>query len=268
MSEEVLEAWLSAREKHLPCALVTVAATTGSVPRKPGAKMLVIDDRRTVGTIGGGRFEALVIGESLAAIRAGAPILKKYPLHEGDTESFGAICGGEVTVLIEPHGVGEALVLIGAGHCSRAIAALARSCHWHVTVVDDRPAMLDDFPAHQRVVDLAPAQFIGGHSWRDQEALVIVSRNYEIDREALRAALEKPGIGYLGMIGSRRKVRRVFDQLRAERVRPEQLAAVYAPIGLDVGADSPAEIAVSVFAEVLQVLRGRPGGHLRAPFSG
>ncbi len=93
---------------------------------------------------------------------------------------------------------------------------------------------------------------------------MLVSRNYEIDREALAAALETTGAGYIGMIGSDRKVQRVFEQLEERGVTREKLKQVYAPLGLDIGADSPAEIAVSVVAEILQVLRKRSGTNLRA----
>lgn len=253
----VLAALLAARENRLPCALVTVAATTGSVPRAPGAKMLVFGDGRIVGTIGGGKFEALVAAEARGLIGGGEPRLKTYPLHEAAADSFGAICGGEVTVLIEPEGTGPALVLVGAGHCARAVAVLAQSCGWHVTALDDRGELLADFPAQHRVADRQPADFIASREWQPDEALVIVSRNYEIDREALHAALERGGMGYLGMIGSQRKVRRVFEELTARGVSAGQLADVFAPIGLDVGADSPAEIAVSVMAEILSILRGK-----------
>jgi xanthine dehydrogenase accessory factor len=263
MNEELLRALLKARAERVPCALVTVAATAGSVPREAGAKLLVRADGTTLGTIGGGKFEALVIAESTAALRRKVPVLKTYPLHEGDANSFGAICGGEVTVLIEPQTLTEALFLVGAGHCARAIAELARGCGWHVTVIDDRVELLDDFPAHQRISNRPPAEVISSRLWQNDEALVIVSRNYEIDRDALGAALRLGGMAYIGMIGSRRKVRRVFDQLRAEGISEELLGRVFAPMGLDVGADSPAEIAVSLFCEVLQVMRGRPGGHLR-----
>lgn len=197
----------------MPCALVTVAATAGSVPRQAGTKMLVLGNGRTVGTIGGGKFEALVIEECTGAFRDRAPVLKTYPLHEKSDDSFGAICGGEVTVLIEPQQVREAIFLVGAGHCSRAIANLARLCGLHVTAIDDRPGLLADFPAHKKLSDQSPASFIAGRAWQADEALVIASRNFEIDREALRAAVQHIGVGYLGMIGSRRKVRRVFDEL-------------------------------------------------------
>jgi xanthine dehydrogenase accessory factor len=204
-----------------------------------------------------------VVADALGALRERRAVLKTYPLHEGDACSFGAICGGEVTMLIEPQTTGEALVIVGAGHCARAISRLARECGWHVTILDDRADVLAECDATTKVGDRAPADFIAAHEWQPGEALVIASRNYEIDREALHAAIGKPGIAYLGMIGSKRKVRRVFDELRARGVGEAALAKVHAPIGLDIGADSPAEIAVSVLAEAMQILRARPGGHLR-----
>jgi xanthine dehydrogenase accessory factor len=247
-----------------PFALVTVAATSGSVPRAPGSKMFVYSDGKTSGTIGGGKFESLVIAEAQAAMAEKKPVLKTYPLREGETDSFGAICGGEVTVFIEPQVGGEALFLVGAGHCARAIARLAAECGLFVTVIDDRIELLADLPpAVAGVSDCSPREFIASRAWRSDEALVMVSRNHEIDCEALAAAVEQNGAGYIGMIGSRRKVLSVFDRLRERGFSEEKLAQVYAPLGLDIGADSPAEIAVSCVAEILAVLRGRSGKHLR-----
>jgi xanthine dehydrogenase accessory factor len=226
--------------------------------------MFVYADGRTSGTIGGGKFEALVVSDALQSLREKKPLLKTYPLHEGEPDSFGAICGGEMTVLIEPHVNAEALYLIGAGHCARAIAKLAAECGLFVTVVDDRDEMLAELPpAVASISDNAPASFIASRKWQSEEALVIVSRNHEIDREALAAAMAQTGAGYVGMIGSRRKVRQVFDDMRQRGIPEEKLAKVYAPLGLDIGADSPAEIAVSTIAEILGVLRGRTGKHLR-----
>ena len=264
MSDALLQELLAARERREPCALVTVAATTGSVPRAAGAKMIVYAGGKMSGTIGGGKFEALVAADAVGALRERRLLLKTYPLHEGDACSFGAICGGEVTILIEPQTTGGALVLVGAGHCAQAIAKLACECGWHVTVLDDRAERLAECAAASiKIGDRPPAEFIATHEWQRDEALIIVSRNYEIDREALHAALQQTGIGYLGMIGSARKVRRVFDELRARGVADAALASVHAPIGLDIGADSPAEIAVSVLAEVMQVLRAHPGKPMR-----
>src|SRR6201985_1355903 len=247
-----------------PFAVVTVAATTGSVPRAPGSKMFVYANGRISGTIGGGKFESLVIAEAQAAMEQKKPVLKSYPLREGETDSFGAICGGEVTVFIEPPIGGGALDLFGAGHCARAIARLAAECGLFVTLIDDRDELLADLPpAVVGISDCTPRDFIASRSWRNDEAIVMVSRNHEIDCEALAAAIEQDGAGYIGMIGSRRKVLSVFDRLRERGVSEEKLSRVYAPLGLGIGADSPAEIAVSCVAEILAVLRGRSAKHLR-----
>ncbi|HMJ06975.1 MAG TPA: XdhC family protein [Chthoniobacterales bacterium] len=264
MTEALLAELLAAREARTACALITVAATSGSVPRAAGAKMLVYADGKTSGTIGGGKFEALVAEEARAALQEKKPLLKTYTLREGAADSFGAICGGEATVLIEPQTVSEAIHLIGGGHCSRAIARLAVDAGFRVSVVEDRPELLRDWPAAARqVIDTTPPKFIAQHLWQADEALVLVSRNHEIDRTALAAAVEQSGAGYIGMIGSKRKVRLVFDQLRKEGVAEERLARVYAPLGFDIGADSPAEIAISALAEIMAVLRDRDGAHMR-----
>jgi xanthine dehydrogenase accessory factor len=263
MNAGILEELLRARQTRTLCAVATVAATTGSVPRQPGSKMLVYADGKSSGTIGGGKFESLVVEDCLKSIAAKEPVLKTYPLREDKPDSFGAICGGEVTMLIEPQNLSSAIFLIGGGHCSLAIAKLALDCGMHVTVVDDRAELLENFPTlTNRVTEDANA-FISKRDWKGDEALVLVSRNHELDREALAAALKTSGAGYIGMIGSRRKVLRVFDALKEQGVSDKRLSEVYAPIGLDIGADSPAEIAVSVMAEILKVLRRRRGGHLR-----
>lgn len=244
-------------------AVVTIAATTGSVPRAAGSKMFVYADGRFSGTIGGGKFESLVIAEAQEAIRRKKPLLKNYPLREGETDSFGAICGGEATVFIEPQITGESVYLIGAGHCARAIAKLAAECGLFVTLVDDREELLSDLPpAVAAISGVAPRDFITSRQWQPDEALVLVSRNHEIDREALAAAVEQTEVGYIGMIGSSRKVRLVFDDMRGRGISEDKLARVYAPLGLDIGADSPAEIAVSCVAEILAVLRGKTAKHL------
>ncbi|MEP6809587.1 MAG: XdhC family protein [Chthoniobacterales bacterium] len=265
MSDDLLTELLAARNARVACALVTIAATAGSVPRAAGSKMLVYADGKCSGTIGGGKFEALVMEEARTALRQKSPLLKIYPLREGEADSFGAICGGEATILIEPQTQSEAIYLIGGGHCSRAIARLAVDSGFFVSVIEDRPEQLADWPAPvERRTDITPPEFIATHSWQSDEALVIVSRNHEIDREALAAAVEQSGAGYVGMIGSKRKVRMVFDRLREHGATAEKLARVHAPLGFDIGADSPAEIAISALAEIIAALRGRSGASLSA----
>jgi xanthine dehydrogenase accessory factor len=260
---DVLEELLDAKRAGRPCALATVAATKGSVPRHPGAKMIVYGDGSISGTVGGGKFESLVIAEALECLATKKPLLNTWPLREDQPDSFGAICGGEVTVLIEPHTPTHRLLIVGGGHCARAIAKLAAECGFFVTALEDREDVLDKCEsAHRRLTDPPPG-YIGQGDWDKNDAIVIVSRHYDIDREALASALEKGGAGYIGMIGSRRKVLQVYDRLRADGFSAEQLSGVYAPIGLDIGSDSPAEIAVSIVAEILTVLRGRSGRPLK-----
>ena len=260
---DVLEELLEARRAGKPCALATVAATAGSVPGHPGAKMIVYEDGSISGTVGGGKFESLVIAEALGCIASKETLLKTWPLREDQPDSFGAICGGEVTVLIEPQVPAHRLLIVGGGHCAQSIAKLAAECGFFVTALEDREDILARCEtAHQRLTDPAPG-YIAARPWDKNDAMVIVSRHYDIDREALAAALKKGGMGYLGMIGSRRKVLQVFDRLKADGYTADQLATVYAPMGLDIGSDSPAEIAVSVVAEILMILRGRSGRPLK-----
>ncbi len=260
--ENLLRELLDAVTRGEAVVLATVASTRGSVPRGPGAKALFYADGRQSGTLGGGRFESLAAADALATLRGRGCLLRVYPLHEESPESFGAICGGEVTVFFEPQVPKDSLVILGAGHCGQALSRLARGCGWHVTVIDDRAEWLAGCDAAVRFGGTLE-EFLAGREWRAGEALVLASRNHALDREALAGALARPGAAYIGMIGSRRKVARVFAELRVRGVSDEALARVHAPVGLDVGADSPAEIAVSVLAEAMQVLRGRPGGFLR-----
>ena len=260
MSASILAELLEARSQGIPCVLVTVAAAQGSVPRQAGTKMIVYSSGKTSGSIGGGKAEALIIQDALRCLETGKIELKRYPLREGEPDSFGAICGGEITLLIEPQRSGESIYLFGAGHCAVAIARLARSCELNIFVIEDREDILAGFePANQKHLCKNPADFVTKHTWSQTDAILLVNRNYVMDRETLKAVLETSGYGYVGMIGSRRKVLKVYDELRDAGVKSESLTQVHAPIGIDIGADSPEEIAVSVVAEVLAVLRKRSG---------
>ena len=261
-ADGLLRELVAARTRREPCVLTTIAAVRGSVPREAGVKAIVFPDGRLIGSVGGGKFESLVIADALLALPGGKPVLKTYPLHEKSPDSFGAICGGEVTILMEPQLPGESLVICGAGHCGQALAKLAMDCGWHVTLVDDRQEYVNGAVA--TVVHAgAPADYIATRTWRPQDAIVLVSRNYMLDREALSAALAHPGAGYIGMIGSKKKTRAVFEELKTQGHAEEALARVHAPVGLDINADSPMEIAISILAEIMMVLRGRDGRSLR-----
>jgi xanthine dehydrogenase accessory factor len=264
VSRPILEELLEAKANGRECVLITVAATSGSVPRQAGTRMIVYGSGEISGTVGGGKFEALVIEDSLATLQTGKPKLKTYVLREGSTDSFGAICGGEVTALLEPQTRSETVYLFGAGHCAVAIGRLARTCGFRTVLIEDRPEIVGSFgPADQKRIEPEPAKWITTQSWQCSDALILVNRKYELDRDALEAALKGRGFGYIGMMGSKRKVRRVYDELKLRGIDPADFELVHAPIGLDIGADSPEEIAISVMAEILAVLRGQSGESMR-----
>jgi xanthine dehydrogenase accessory factor len=249
------------------CVVVTVIATQGSTPRKKGAKMLVRGDGTLVGTVGGGKFESLVLDACNAALKSGEIETRSFPLHELSDESFGAICGGEITVLLEPYAMKQRLLISGAGHCGQALAELALNCEWPVVMFDDRKDLFAaPFYKEGRVSIQTDADALDRFDFKADDCIVLVSKGHPEDRAALKAILSRdpvPEFAYFGMIGSDRKVSMVLKDMEEEGIPEEQLKKVYAPIGLNIGSESPAEIAVSIMAEILQVTRGARGGHMR-----
>src|ERR1700747_2003885 len=206
MSYSILAELLEARSQRVPCVLVTVANARGSVPRQAGTKMIVYASGKISGTIGGGRAEALVVQDALRCLETGEIELKRYPLREGEPDSFGAICGGEITLLIEPQRSAESIYLFGAAHCAAAIARLARSCEMSVFVIEDREDTLNAFePANQKHLCKNPADFVSKHDWNASDAILLVNRNYLMDRDTLKAILSTSGYGYVGVVGTKGK---------------------------------------------------------------
>ena len=244
-------------------ALATLVRTEGATPRKVGTKMIVYEDGQIEETIGGGEVEALVIQGAVEAIRQGTSCLLHYGLKnqgEGDP----GICGGAVDVFVDVVHPRPVLLVVGAGHVAMPLAEMGHRCGFRVTVVDDRPDMLSEerFPhADERLVGEI-VEALQGLPVTPSHHIVIVTRGHAHDEGALRVVLDSPA-AYLGMIGSRRKVKTVFDHLRADGVDESLILRVHAPVGLDIGAQTPAEISVSILAEILMVRRDRRGQSLK-----
>jgi xanthine dehydrogenase accessory factor len=254
---EVLEAVLRAEASGEAAALVTVVATEGSTPQKAGARMLVHADGRIVGTIGGGCLEAEMSWRAREAIVGRRPKLVSYDLTPDQAGEDGLVCGGRMQVFIEPVEGTPVLCLFGAGHVAQPLARMARACGFRVELADDRIkfANAERFPDADRIVvdDVAAAaaqMTLGPNSYA-----VVVTRGHKGDGEALRAVLGR-GLRFVGLLGSRPKVVHIFAALREEGVPAEELARVHAPIGLEIGAQTPEEIAVSILAEMIAVRRG------------
>jgi len=254
----VFAAVADALERGEPAALVTIVATHGSTPQRVGAKMLVYADGRIVGTIGGGCYENDAFWKAREAITNRRPQLLHYELADDFAQETGLICGGQMDVYIEPIEPSPELYIIGAGHVGFHLARLAHEVGFRVTVVDDREkfANAERFPtAEDVVVDDIPG-WVGRAHLPPHAYAVIVTRGHTNDLEALRA-LAPHDLRYLGLIGSRAKVARIFDALKTDRMPDEQLQRVHAPIGLDIGAVTPQEIAVSILAEIIAVKHGK-----------
>jgi xanthine dehydrogenase accessory factor len=238
-------------------ALVTIVRARGSTPQRVGAKMLVLEDGTTRGTIGGGCYESDACGKARAALLDGRPALVSYDLNDDFAEESGLVCGGQMDVFIEPIAPPPDLYVAGAGHVGVEVARLAHTVGFRVHVVDDREkfANRDRFPdALELAVAPVPEWLREAPIPRGAYA-VIVTRGHRHDLDALRA-LTGRDLRYLGLIGSRAKVARVFDVLAAEGVPPDRLQQVRAPIGLHIGAVTPEEIAVSIVAELIATRRG------------
>jgi len=258
-----------------PVVVATVVRESGSVPRRSGAKMLVYPDGSTCGTVGGGAFEQCVIRDALAALHQGTSRIRGYSFNpapagaSGDTipiskqpeigscprdETFGAVCGGRAELFLEVVMPADRLLIVGGGHCGRALAQAASLLDFSIVVADDREAALEPqnfaFSGVEALLHLSSDS--GGLPEPDAQTYVVVlTKGHLSDTEALRRVIRSPA-AYIGMIGSARKREVVFEKLRAEGIAPELLARVHVPIGLEIGADSPAEIAVSILAEIIQ----------------
>jgi xanthine dehydrogenase accessory factor len=251
-------------------ALATVVRVEGSTPRGVGTKMVVYADGRSAGTVGGGEMEALVIREAVDALRQGASRLVRYDLRD-TTSGDPGICGGVAEVFVDVARPRPTLLVVGAGHVAVPVAEMGHLCGFRVVVLDDRPDMVsaERFPhADERIA--AAGDEDGGlvetlRAWPLSPAthVVIVTRGHAYDEAALRAVIDAPA-AYIGMIGSRHKVQTTLDHLRADGVDEAQIRRVHAPIGLDIGAETPAEIALSILAEIVR-LRHEPAAGRSAP---
>ncbi len=258
MSQEVFAAVAEALDKGELAALVTIVAATGSTPQRVGAKMLVFPDGRLIGTIGGGCYENDAFWKAREAITTRKPQLVHYELDDDFAQETGLICGGQMSVYIEPIEPSPELYVIGAGHVGYHLATMAQEVGFQVHVVDDREkfASRERFPNATEVVTEDIPAWLERTKLPAHAYVVIVTRGHTNDLDALRALAPRE-LRYVGLIGSRAKVARISDQLLSEGMAPEVLTQVHAPIGLEIGAVSPQEIAVSILAELIAVKHGR-----------
>ena len=253
---DVYEELVRERNEGRACALATIVNAVGSIPSYQTAKMLVREDGTIVGTIGGGVPEAEAIEEAKEAIASGKPKMVSFNLHGNPKLDTGMVCGGSLEVFIEPILPAQVAYLFGAGHLGVVMARAARLAGFEVEVIDDRP----EFAAQERFPDARKvhAEDFGLAMTRlkpnARSLIFIATRCHELDAFVLRWAVETKA-SYIGMIGSKRKVITVFKELRGQGVTQEQFDRVHAPVGLDINATTPEEIAIAVVAEMIACVR-------------
>jgi xanthine dehydrogenase accessory factor len=237
-----------------PCVLATVVRTAGSTPRKSAARMVVLGDGKIVGTIGGGRVEKEVVDAALALLKEGSGARPKL-IRCHLTRELAMCCGGEMEVFVDPLIPLSPLVVCGGGHVAHALVPLARRCGFSPILVEEAEEMAthERFPDAARIVESFDLRE-WGTALDEDAAVVIVTRDHATDQALLEQLLTRPEaqrLGYLGLIGSLRKIEMFKQRLGARGVAPAAFERLHAPIGLDIGAETPEEIAVSIVAELI-----------------
>jgi xanthine dehydrogenase accessory factor len=259
MTTNIYSSILEAQASGQSAALCTVIRSSGSVPRHSTSKMLVFADGKFVGTIGGGEMENRTIEAAKQVARSGQAKIMEYNLVDPKQGDPG-VCGGTVEIFIEPINPPPSVIIIGAGHVGRATAHLAKWLGFRVIVNDDRaelvapewipeadvylPGVLDD---HLTEINLNPQTYV-----------LLLTRGVQFDVALLPKLLEAD-VAYVGVIGSKRRWTQALKELREKGVAEEKLACVHAPIGLELNAETPEEIAVSIMAEIVMLRNSGTG---------
>jgi xanthine dehydrogenase accessory factor len=244
--------------------LCTVIRSQGSTPRHTGSKMLVYPDGSIIGTVGGGELESRIIAEACRSIQDGRPRLLAYNMADPDRGDPG-VCGGQVAIFLEPLQPKPVLVVIGAGHVGKAVAHLAHWLGFRVVINDDRPEFCtpEAVPDGDEYLPFPMAELPQHLQITPWTYLVLTTRGVNVDIPGLPLLLETPA-AYIGLIGSQRRWAMARTQLISQGVSEESLARVRSPIGLELNAETPEEIAVSIMAEIIMLRQGGDGGVMSA----
>ena len=256
---DIFEEIARIKRERRQAALATVVSGGTGVPGKTGFRMIVYPDGKILGTVGGGPLEAKVRDEALRCIQEKTSKLLKLQLDQ--TESgIGVLCGGQAEVFLEPIIPTSAIYIFGGGHIALPLAQFATALEFDVIVIDDRKefANRDRFPNADEVKAGNYSDIIRSMEFHTDDCVVIVTHGHEHDESVLKEIISKKNRpGYIGMIGSKAKVTSVFSHLKQQGISEDLLTNVNAPIGLGIGSTTPAEIAVSIIAEIVAFKHGR-----------
>ena len=236
MSDAIRELAQAIQNKR-PAALATIVDVKGASPAKVGAQLVMLDDGKTVGTVGGGKLESEIIKIARQALETKTPGLHHLALREEGPDAIGTLCGGEVTVFVQAYFPRPQLVIVGGGHIGRPLKIMGEAAGFDALIVDVA-AGENQVPELEQV------------ALTEDSYVVLITTDHISDEAALRVAI-KTSVPYIGMIGSLAKCRTIINHLKSDGFVDEDLERVYAPIGLDLGGTSPQEIAVAILAEII-----------------
>ncbi len=251
---ELIERIAELKSQGKTFCIVTVVDSQGATPRKAGARGIVFPDGALEGTVGGGNIELEAVDIALQVLRSKTPLLKTFQLDKLEIHSP-MICGGAMTMFFEPVFPDRILTIFGGGHVGRVVARVAHESGWRIRVIDEREGVLDPkfFPDQAELIAEKYLQYISNTKFGANDWLVIVTPKHGNDEEVLEAVVEEPA-AYIGMMGSPKKVKEVMENLKRKGLSEDILKKAHAPIGLNIGTETPGEIAISIVAEMLAVL--------------
>lgn len=241
------------------CALATIVEGRGSIPSYASAKLLVREDGSMLGTVGGGCIEAEVWNAAREVIQSERPRRLSFNLGQDAAYENGLICGGQMEVFVEPVAPQPRAHIFGAGHISKSLSKIASLAGFATVIVDDRESFAnrERFPEADEIFAGEYEAVFEKLAINDSSYLIIVTRGHRDDLRVLRWAITTPA-GYVAMIGSKHKVLSLIQELEKEGVPQGAFERLHSPMGLDIGAVTPEEIAVSVVAEMIAVRRNAP----------
>ncbi|HSL43870.1 MAG TPA: XdhC/CoxI family protein [Anaerolineales bacterium] len=253
MTVDIYQALAEVEKNHESAALCTVVKSVGSTPRHVGSKMLVYPDGKFIGTVGGGDLEHRVLDEAWIAMGDGESRLLSYTMADPSRGDPG-VCGGTVEVFVEPILPPAMIVVIGAGHVGKAVVHLAKWLGFRVAVSDDRPEFCtpESVPGADAYYPVEMGKLPEQLNIDKRTYIVITSRGASVDVQGLPGLLEADP-AYIGVIGSKRRWLTTVKGLEQQGVPDEKIARVHSPMGLELNAETPEEIAVSIMAEILML---------------
>jgi xanthine dehydrogenase accessory factor len=238
------------------CAVATIVQVNGSIPSYESAKLLVREDGSMMGTVGGGCVEAEVWNAAREVIETGKPRHLSFSLGQDAAYDEGLICGGQLNIFVEPVIPQPRALIFGGGHVSKSISKVATIAGFSTSIIDDREAFANPerFPEAEATYAEEYESVFPKLTVTSTTYLIIVTRGHRDDMRVLRWAVNTPA-KYIAMIGSKRKTIAVIKELEKEGIPRDAFEKIFAPMGLEIGAESPEEIAISVVAEMIAVRR-------------